>query len=963
MILMRTLHIHAQWLDKGYFLIWSEPYMNPSELIGQLFAYHRPSYYGTFVRTERLGIREMIVLPADWAVDYWLEPPVTEHASLIWSEEAEGYRRLARHIQDSMGEGSVVPDYTQWRKGTSGWRIAWNIRSSGEEGLILGEDVAISIEERMFADKWLSHAIRGILSNNEHPSDDINQKLPMVDRYLSAHMKQLEMERSEWLDEAEWLLALGWEEAPAPFRLALQLSEPVDDGTWRLTIRVQDRDERSPHHLWCSVKGDILQGECPESWLPWLAERLTRECRRIIGIIGSLASSNDHEQLTDRLDDEQAWKFLMEWSPRLIEHGVSVLLPSWWERARRAKPKLSAHLRPMVEKTAAGMLGLRQLLQFDWQVSIGDMELSREEYEQIAANHQKLVSIQGRWVVVDQVLLASIQKKLRKYEREGGMPLRDVLEYGLLQDMDQTMGSEAATPSDVSTWIDLEYGQDVEQLLLLLRRIQKPPLIQIPRLLHGRLRDYQLEGVSWLAMLRRIGVGGCLADDMGLGKTVQWICYLLHVLETESPRQPSLLICPTSVLGNWQKEFERFAPSLNVHLHHGPNRLRGEAFKQAVKGADVVLTSYSLASLDEDDLRQFHWDSLCLDQAQNIKNYYTKQAQAIQHLPASHRVAMTGTPIENRLSELWSIMNFVNPGYLGNLRSFERQVRSIEKEQDDRSYVRIQALVRPFLLRREKKDPSISLNLPDKEELKCYVSLTAEQSVLYEQQLDRLFRRIDTMVTMERRGAVLSTIMRLKQLCDHPAMLHGQTQLPIDQLLEQSNKLMRLTEMVDEVREAGERCIIFTQFIEMGRLLQSVLHQRLGEQVMFMHGSIPKSTRDQMIEDFQRGTQAEPCGVFILSLKTGGTGLNLTAANHVFHYDRWWNPAVENQASDRVYRIGQQREVFVHKFISIGTLEEKIDDMLEQKMGLSRKIVGSGDQWIGELSNEELRDVLELRSV
>jgi len=959
MTAMRSIRICAQWLDNGGCLLWSEPYMRPSQLLSKLFAYHQPSYYGTLIPTEPLAIREVIKLPVRWAVDYWIDLPVNRHIEWSWDEEAQRSMRIAPLVRRSLQEGWIIPDYDKWRRGGSGFRIDWSRLLEAQPEL--KQEQQLTLDDRLLADRWGSQLIVAYLTDSEIPLEERNLQLPGYERYVSAYRSMQGMVRQDWMREEDWLHVLGYEQEQLPFRLALRLSEPDASGRWQLSIIVQGRQDPAVT-LTCSTLGDVLEGSCPMDFQPLLKERIYRETRKITSLVHQLSDPNDPNRMQEHLDDEGAWLFLMEWSSKLIEHGVSVLLPSWWEQIRRAKPKLRTRILAGPGPVGGGMVGLEQLLAFDWRVSIGDLELTEEEYMQLLSSGKHLVSIRGRWIAVDQNMLQSIQKRLRRYRREGGIPLYEVLEYGLLRDASRGQVEEEEQEEE-SVVIEMEFAAEMERYFNQLRRIHKPSLIPIPSGLKGHLRPYQHEGVSWLVMLRRLGFGGCLADDMGLGKTVQWIAYLLHILETEHPKRPSLLICPTSVLGNWQKEFERFAPDLKIHLHHGPARLKGDAFIEAALDSDVVLTSYALASLDRDQLRLVRWETLCLDEAQNIKNAYTKQAQAIRYLRAGHRVALTGTPLENRLSELWSIMNFVNPGYLGSLHSFDRFARQAERQQDEEGIRKVQAIVRPFLLRREKNDPAISLNLPSKQEIKCYVTLSPEQSVLYEQQLDILFRRIDSLHAMERRGTVLATITKLKQLCDHPALLTRQFDKPVDELLEQSHKLMRLTEMVEEVREANERCIIFTQYIEMGKLLQKVLSERLQEKVMFMHGGVSKAERDLMIASFQQARQDEPRGVFILSLKTGGTGLNLTSANHVFHYDRWWNPAVENQASDRVYRIGQERAVFVHKFISIGTLEEKIDEMLERKLGLSSKIVGSGEQWIGELTNEELREILELRRV
>lgn len=502
----------------------------------------------------------------------------------------------------------------------------------------------------------------------------------------------------------------------------------------------------------------------------------------------------------------------------------------------------------------------------------------------------------------------------------------------------------------------------------------EPP---VPSGLKAELRPYQHEGFAWLAFLRQYGLGACLADDMGLGKTVQFIAYLLHVKETtpkrDEKRLPSLLICPTSVLGNWQKELERFAPSLRVMLHYGGKRSSSEEFYQEAYEADIVLTSYATATLDQELLRDMKWEAIGIDEAQNIKNADTKQSAAVRSFPARHRVALTGTPIENRLSELWSIYDFINPGYLGSLRAFNlRFIQAIEKDKNEERTADLQKLIKPFMLRRKKKDPAIQLDLPDKNEMKAYIHLTAEQGALYDQTVNSLLERMQKLEGIERKGAILAALTQFKQLCDHPALL---TKEPLPKLpgsgglldteavINRSAKLERLMTMVKELRDEGERCLIFTQYIGMGEMLQQVLQQELGEPVLYLNGSTPKRTRDRMIEQFQSQTlpPEEQPNVMILSIKAGGVGLNLTAANHVFHFDRWWNPAVENQATDRAYRMGQTKDVQVYKFISLGTLEERIDEMLENKQQLSDQIIASSEGWITELSTDELKDLFTLR--
>jgi SNF2 family DNA or RNA helicase len=487
----------------------------------------------------------------------------------------------------------------------------------------------------------------------------------------------------------------------------------------------------------------------------------------------------------------------------------------------------------------------------------------------------------------------------------------------------------------------------------------------------GELRPYQRRGLGWLVYLRRLGLGACLADDMGLGKTVQAIAMLLHERAAdqqaadqqagaeqagEAERRPALLVCPTSVVANWRREVERFAPGLRVLVHHGGSRYEGEAFLAALAAHDIVITSYGTARRDAEVLQTVEWSDLILDEAQNIKNPGAKQSQAVRRFKARNRVALTGTPVENHLTELWSVLEFLNPGYLGGHEQFRQQFTvPIERYNDDEQAAELRRLVQPFLLRRLKSDPTIISDLPEKNEMVVYCSLTQEQAALYEKTVQDALDMLDRADGIQRRGLVLSLLTKLKQVCNHPAHYLKQA----EPLAGRSGKLQRLTEMLEEALSVGDHALIFTQFVEMGTLLQRHLRDCLNTEVLFLHGGTPAAQRDQMVQEFQ---SEDGPAIFVLSLRAGGSGLNLTRANHVFHFDRWWNPAVENQATDRAFRIGQRRNVQVHKFVVAGTLEERINDIIESKQALAESIVGSGENWLTELGTEELRDLLALRT-
>jgi SNF2 family DNA or RNA helicase len=476
------------------------------------------------------------------------------------------------------------------------------------------------------------------------------------------------------------------------------------------------------------------------------------------------------------------------------------------------------------------------------------------------------------------------------------------------------------------------------------------------------LRPYQRRGLDWLAFLDRCGIGTCLADDMGLGKTVQLIALLLHERQAGYKVGPTLLFAPASVVGNWEREIERFTGSgddletaLRVLVHHGPRRLSGEEFVEAAPQHDVVITTYALGHRDFEDLSRVRWQRVVLDEAQKVKNPQTSQTVAIRSLPASRRVGLTGTPIENHLPELWSIMDVLNPGLLGSAAQFRKRfVVPIEKLGDRDRQTQLRRMLHPFILRRVKSDPGVICDLPEKMEMRVFCNLTPEQAGLYQRLVEDTLGAIDAAVGIRRRGLILSMLTRLKQACNHPCHLLRQ-EGPLD---DRSGKCERLVEMLEEVLAEGDAALVFTQYREMGHLLERMLADRLRTEILFLHGGTPLTTRDHMVNRFQ-----DPRGgvrVFLLSLRAGGLGLNLTAANHVFHFDRWWNPAVEAQATDRAYRVGQTRRVQVHKFVCIGTVEDRIDRMLESKRSLAEEVIGSGDQWLTSLSTEELREYIML---
>ena len=644
------------------------------------------------------------------------------------------------------------------------------------------------------------------------------------------------------------------------------------------------------------------------------------------------------------LDSTGAFEFLQQQAWLLEQSGFGILLPAWWTR-RGTKQRLTAraHVKSPSMHASAG-LSLDDVVTFDWEVVLGNEKLSGEELEMLARMKSPLVRLRGQWV---QLNSAEIEAALAFWKKrgQGKATAREIVRMSL----GAGTGPEGfAVEGVVATgWVgemlaQLEGGNAFEE-------------IAPPAEFRGTLRPYQLRGYSWLSFLRRWGLGACLADDMGLGKTPQSLA-LIQQNWNEKDKRPVLVVCPTSVVGNWQKEADRFTPDLPVMVHHGLTRARGAAFKKAAGKHAIVLSSFSLLHRDIEILKQVDWAGVILDEAQNIKNSETRQAQAARSLAAGYRIALTGTPVENNIGDLWSIMEFLNPGLLGTQAEFKRSFfLPIQSNRDARAAKRLKRLTGPFILRRLKTDKSIISDLPDKIEMKVFCTLTKEQASLYAAVVDDVTRSLEEAEGIQRKGIVLATLSKLKQVCNHPAQFLGDNSA----IPGRSGKLARLTEMLEEVQAEGDRALVFTQFAEMGEIIRIHLQETFGREVLFLHGGVSKKRRDLMVSRFQNESNGPT--VFVLSLKAGGTGLNLTKASHVFHFDRWWNPAVENQATDRAFRIGQSKNVQVHKFLCAGTLEEKIDEMIERKQELAAMIVGTGESWLTELSTSALKELFALR--
>jgi uncharacterized Zn finger protein len=615
--------------------------------------------------------------------------------------------------------------------------------------------------------------------------------------------------------------------------------------------------------------------------------------------------------------------------PTIRLFGIKVLLPKSLKKLLR--PQLSMLLEGADDGkvSLSGVISLDRLMSFQWRIALGDQLMDGEAFLQKAKAMQGIVKVNDQYVFVEEKELQELMKKL---EAPPALKPQELLQAALTEEY-----------NGAPIKLDENARKLIEELLSI-------DNISVPKGLKAQLRPYQLRGYEWLYKNARIGFGSLIADDMGLGKTLQVITTLLKLKEEGSlGEQKALAILPTTLLTNWQKEINRFAPDLKPFIYHGPNR-----DFSGIDEADVVLTSYGIARNETSKLNKKKWLCLILDESQNIKNPATAQTKAIKKLKAPMRIAMSGTPVENRLSEYWSVFDFTNKGYLGGLKQFkENYAKPIELDRDQKQAERFKKITAPFIMRRLKTDTSIIQDLPDKIEKDQYCHLTPDQAALYQSVLDHTLETIEQAEGINRQGLVLKLITALKQVCNHPKhfLKKGQEDPGL------SGKSALLMQLLPTVLENHEKALIFTQYQEMGKLLAKMIRDALGFEVPFLHGGCSRKQRDTMVEDFQTNRAAH---FMILSLKAGGTGLNLTAASHVFHYDLWWNPAVEAQATDRAYRIGQERNVVVHRFITEATFEEKINQLLKKKKELADLTVSSGEKWIGELSDNELRELVSL---
>ncbi len=744
---------------------------------------------------------------------------------------------------------------------------------------------------------------------------------------------------------------------------------------WRLLGRVtfhlaeNRRDEDHPFAFLATYAGTVSErGEAQHLPLGRALKELSGAAnrKRLVSLLTPIRDASERLVWVAELLDSGDIYHPLAWSPAeahrmlrdvpaLEASGLAVRIPDWWKAGRAPRPAV----RVSVGENPGTTLGAQALLDFSARLTLEGQPLTDAEREALLGASGGLVRLRGQWVEADGEKLAAALAHWKQIERDArGGALTFYEGMRLLAGASDGNRSLEALPEPLREWSGIEAGEWLGELLTRLRHPQAERDLGIAGL-HATLRPYQAVGTKWLALLTGLGLGACLADDMGLGKTIQVIALLLHL---RSPNAPTtLIVAPASLIANWRAEIERFAPSLNVLVAHPSESMvdlsSPRELEAALKGVDVALTTYGVVARSA-AVRERRWGLVVLDEAQAIKNPGAQQTRAVKQLVSPCRIALTGTPIENRLSDLWSLFDFLNPGLLGDSRRFASAAKRLAKasEGSEPSFAPLRRLVQPYILRRLKTDKQVIADLPEKTEVRAFCGLTREQAALYERCVAELARALETTEGIQRRGTVLAHLMQLKQICNHPAQWSGQGGYEPGR----SGKFERLASLCEELAARQERALVFTQFRQLTEPLAAHLTKLFGRAGLVLHGGTPVSRRPALVREFQRD-DGPP--FFVLSLKAGGTGLNLTAASHVIHFDRWWNPAVENQATDRAFRIGQRRNVLVHKFVCRGTVEEKIDALIEAKTGLARELLEPGEgaeRLLTEMSDKELMGVVAL---
>ncbi|WP_330252494.1 DEAD/DEAH box helicase [Nocardia sp. NBC_00565] len=982
--------LHGLWSPGSGLLLWQEaPVVGLPDPLGGVLAASKFRHRAQVLVNGADGTVEQVrahaMAPAAAAVALRQRLPMEAVAG-----DLRFLGHVARGVERWVRAGRVVPEL---RRDDGQWWVRWRLVGGERQRAWLAELVVamppalrVAGKPGMVLEDMVTELADPIARQLLDPPASVHPLVAALigDVALDGGSHQL----AEVLER--WRASLTGDEP----ELVLRLLEPEGDiGLGELD---EEPDTDDVVALWRLQVCLRAAGEAPNP-VPLLGDPVL--VRTAIEKLGE--ATRAYPRLRDLPSDPQSMDLLLptEVVADLVEHGahalqaagVRLLLPRAWNISAPTMRLRVDSAVPAAEST----VGMQGLVSYRWELALGDTVLTKAEMARLVRSKSDLVQLRGEWVQADHKVLAAAARYVAAHLDDTELTFADLVGELVSGHVEKVPITEVTATGWAADLLD---------------QTREPEPVTPPVGLKAQLRPYQERGLSWLATMSRYGVGGILADDMGLGKTVQVLALLVHEREntrsrnedaTRADRQvvtapagnaeqhvgaevvslsevrsakaghdeggiqpndgapaPTLLVCPMSVVGNWQREAERFAPDLRVLVHHGAGRRVGDELDEAVADADLVITTYSLLARDAVELARQQWDRVVLDEAQHIKNAGTRQAKAARALPARHRLALTGTPVENRLEELRSILDFAMPKVLGSAQTFRaRFAVPIERDRDENAISRLRAVTQPFVLRRVKTDPAVISDLPEKLEMTVRANLTVEQAALYQAVVDDMMAKLKDAKGMARKGAVLGALTRLKQVCNHPAHFLGDGSGVLHRGSHRSGKLALVEDVLDAVLADGEKALLFTQFREFGELIAPFMAERFGTAIPFLHGGVPKKQRDTMVERFQT-----PDGppLMLLSLKAGGTGLNLTAANHVVHLDRWWNPAVENQATDRAFRIGQHRNVQVRKLICVDTIEEKIDEMISGKRQLADLAIGAGENWITELSTDELHQLFAL---
>lgn len=794
-----------------------------------------------------------------------------------------------------------------------------------EKLFIKGEKPANFVND--FIHNYMNYVIYKFLSIKAYKFKDVKSGTYMIkDLEQKSVMRGVDIAEniSQWFDE----LYLGKYDVIPFFKI-----EKVEDELFRLKVYIKNRKTDE------SVLIDELYNketifDAQSSDIARIVEKQLNYAIRYMPELEDLFE--DEDKLALDLNLNEVYKIITQTAYYLQKAQIEVILPKELvniviPRASinaKVKASRSQDLADLFNNTSSSKMSLEDILEFSYEIAIGNEKISLEEFNKLVETSNGLIKYKNKYVLIDK------EESKKIFEQIAKANFKSLSRMELIH----------ASMSGQLAQYDFDYDDAFARVI---QDFTKPIEVTPPETLKGDLRPYQQTGLKWLWTNVSKGFGVCMADDMGLGKTIQIISLILKMKEEGNLKKPILVICPTTLMGNWMKELQMFAPSLDAVIYHGAER-------KLEVNHDVILTTYAIMRIDVEELKKHTWGMVIVDEAQNIKNPDTAQTLAIKTLKADVKVAMTGTPVENRLTELWSIFDFINQGYLGSLREFQKSYAiPIERFKENSRAAKLKMSVSPFVLRRLKTDKHVISDLPEKMVLNEYCYLSKPQAVLYEKTLNEMMSKISEFSGVNRRGNIFKLITALKQICNHPYQFLKSGEMS----RELSGKMDKCISTVQSIIDNGEKTLIFTQYKEMGDILTKVITEECGTEPLFFHGSLTVPQREELINRFQNEAD---CKVMILSLKAGGTGLNLTSATNVIHYDLWWNPAVEDQATDRTYRIGQDKNVMVHRMITLGTFEEKIDEMLKAKKELADLAVYEGEKIITELSDEEIYEIFTL---